>query len=58
MQPRSAKGFATLAVLALITVGGAAILATGGAKPLPAAAPDREEVELRLSADPFPADHP
>jgi beta-lactamase regulating signal transducer with metallopeptidase domain len=58
MQPRGTKGFATLAVLALITIGGAAILATGGAKPLPAAAPDREEVELRLSADPFPADHP
>lgn len=58
MQPRGAKGFVTLAVLAFITVGGAALLATGGTRPQSSPAPDREEVELRLSADPFPADHP
>lgn len=58
MQPRGARGFVTLAVLAFITVGGAALLATGGTRPQPSPAPDREEVELRLSADPFPADHP
>lgn len=58
MQPHGAKGFVTLAVLAFITVGGATILATGGARPHPSLTPDREEVELRLSADPFPADQP
>ena len=58
MQPGPTKGFVTLAALALITVGGATILALGGSKSVSHETPDREEVELRLSADPFPADHP
>ncbi len=58
MQPKRAKGFITLTVLALITVGGASILAVAGNKIAPLQAVDPEEVELRLSADPFPADQP
>jgi beta-lactamase regulating signal transducer with metallopeptidase domain len=58
MQPKHAKGFITLAVLALITVGGASLLAVAGNKIAPQQAADREEVELRLNADPFPADQP
>ncbi|MEI7928492.1 MAG: M56 family metallopeptidase, partial [Verrucomicrobiales bacterium] len=58
MQPKHTKGFITVAVLALITVGGAGVLALGGSKSVSHETPDRAEVELRLSADPFPADHP
>jgi len=58
MQPKRAKGFITLTVLALITVGGASLLAIAGNKIAPQQAADREEVELRLNADPFPADQP
>ena len=58
MQPGHRKGFITLAVLALITVGGASVLAVAGNKIAPQQATDQEEVELRLSADPFPADQP
>lgn len=58
MQPHRAKGFITLAALALITVTGATVLAVGGSKSTPQESPDQGEVELRLSADPFPADHP
>lgn len=58
MQPRITKGFATIALLSLISVGGAAILATGRGQPVETPTPEHEEVELRLTADPFPADHP
>lgn len=58
MQPGHRKGFITLAVLALITVGSASVLAVAGNKIAPQQATDQEEVELRLSADPFPADQP
>lgn len=58
MQPKQHRGFITLAVLALISVGGASVLAVAGNKIAPQQAADHEEVELRLNADPFPADQP
>lgn len=58
MQPKQQKGFITLTVLALVTVGGAAVLSIAGNKIPPQQAVGQEEVELRLSADPFPADQP
>lgn len=57
IEPKRTKGFITLALLALITVGGATVLAICGSKSITRETPDHQEIELRLSADPFPADH-
>ncbi|BCU75390.1 M56 family metallopeptidase [Luteolibacter sp. LG18] len=58
MAPRSSRGFFTLAALASLVIWGGFLLPLLGRKPAPANAPDRTEVELRLSANPFPADTP
>lgn len=58
MAPRVSRGFFTLAALASIVIWAGFLLPLLGRKPTPANAPDKTEVELRLSADPFPADSP
>ncbi|MGC4017198.1 MAG: M56 family metallopeptidase [Luteolibacter sp.] len=58
MAPRAPRGFFTLAALASVVIWGGFLLPLLGRKPAPAEAPDRAEVELRLSANPFPADAP
>jgi beta-lactamase regulating signal transducer with metallopeptidase domain len=57
VEPKSAISFISLALLALITVGGATVLAISGSQNITRETPDHQEVELRLTADPFPADH-
>jgi len=56
MTPRHNRGFFTLFSLAAVTVWSAALLALAGHRPAPANLPDAAEVELRLTANPFPAD--
>lgn len=58
MAPRASRGFFTLAALASIVIWAGFLLPLLGRKPAPANAPDKAEVELRLSANPFPADSP
>jgi len=58
MSPRVSRGFFTLAALASLVIWGGFLLPLLGRKPAPANAPDQAEVELRLSANPFPADSP
>lgn len=56
MSPSRSKGFSILAVLAGFVLWGALLLALLGPKTETGVQPDDEEVQLRLSADPFPAD--
>jgi len=58
MAPSRSKGFSILAVLAGFVLWGALLLALLGPKSETATKPDEEEINLRLAADPFPADKP
>jgi len=58
MSPSRSKGFSIFAVLAGFVLWAALLLALLGPKTETGVQPDEEEVQLRLSADPFPADQP
>ncbi|MFD0891997.1 M56 family metallopeptidase [Luteolibacter ambystomatis] len=58
MTPRASRGFFTLAALASLVIWGGFLLPLLGRKATPVNAPDQAEVEMRLSANPFPADSP
>jgi beta-lactamase regulating signal transducer with metallopeptidase domain len=58
MAPSPSKGFSILAVLAGFVLWGALLLALLGPKSETGVQPDQEEINLRLTADPFPADQP
>jgi beta-lactamase regulating signal transducer with metallopeptidase domain len=56
MTAHPARGGAVFAILAGFLLWGALLLALLGPKPDSGNHPDRQEIELRLSAEPFPAD--
>lgn len=58
MQPSPRRGFFTLALLGSLTLTAAAVLSLIGRHPATGKTVDREDIQLRLSANPFPADSP
>jgi beta-lactamase regulating signal transducer with metallopeptidase domain len=58
MSPKRSRGFFTLAALAGIVMWSGILLPLLGRKAAAGPVPDHTEIELRLSANPFPADAP
>lgn len=60
LRPTKNRGWITLSALTAVAVTGAAVMTLVGyyVPPSSAGVPDAAEVELRMSADPFPADTP